>query len=179
MINLLPKEQKKALKHEYEIRLFSVICLAVAILGIFATILILPSYFFSNSKEVLVEKSLEDFNRDNPEIKVADLDKVYTDINSKLKTLDSSWPNDILIDETFKDLLSTVPKGITVTQFLYNENADGGKLFEIHGQASDREVLQSFKTVLEQDARFKDIVLPISNFVKKTNIDFVLSFALK
>lgn len=179
MLNLLPKEQKKILKHEYEIRLLSVIFIMVTILGIFATLLILPSYFFSSSKETLVEKSLEDFNRNNPETKVDDLNKINADINSKLKVLDTKWPNDILVDETFKDLLSLVPKGITLTQFLYNENSDNNKVFEIHGQASSREVLQDFKTILENDTRFKDLNLPISNFVKKSKIDFTLSFSVK
>ena len=179
MINLLPKQQKKELKHEYEIRLLSVIFIMIAILGIVATALVLPSYFFSKSKETLVEKNLETFNKENPLVKVEDLNKINTDINSKIKVLDSKWSNDPDMDVTFKNFLSLTPEGISISQILFNENADKNKSFEIHGQASDREVLQNFKTILEKDEKFKNVDLPISNFVKKTKIDFTLSFSLQ
>ncbi len=179
MINILPKEQKKDLKYEYHMRLFSVIFIMLAILGIFATILIIPSYFFSKSKEVLIEKKLEDFNKNNPEIKVGDLNKITLDVNTKLKTLDNTWPNDLDTYDTFNQVLSTIPSGITITQFLYNEENEGTTALQINGNATSREVLQNFKTTLQSNTKFSDVNLPISDFVKKSDINFSISFSVK
>jgi len=179
MINILPEEQKKIIRHEYWGRFLSLMAIMVAFLGLIAIILILPSYFFSRSKESFVENRLEAFNRENPDIKIEDnIDTIGQDINAKAKILDEKWKGNTYFNETLKILLNVIPPRIKVSQLLYSERTDNVAVFEVHGQASNREVLKDFKTALENNPHFGDVNLPVSNFVQKSNIDFTISFSL-
>ena len=64
---------------------------------------------------------------------------------------------------------------IKITQILYQNDGTNGKKITLTGIASSREVLLLFRQALEDSSSFKDVVLPISNFVKGSNIDFSLS----
>jgi len=178
MINILPEKQKKLIRHEYWMRLLSMIMIMFIFLSIFATILILPLYFFSIAKEKFLEKKLEVFDNENSGIKIEDMSKVTEDINKKTKILDTKWKENIFVSDILKIILTVVPEKIKILQITYNENLDGVIIFKIYGKADDRAVLKDFKIILENEGHFKDVNLPVSNFVKKTNIDFSVSFSL-
>ncbi|NIR48449.1 PilN domain-containing protein, partial [candidate division KSB1 bacterium] len=54
------------------------------------------------------------------------------------------------------------------------KGADGVRV-SINGTARDRAALSAFARELENEPRFANIDLPISNFVKETDIDFSLT----
>jgi hypothetical protein len=65
---------------------------------------------------------------------------------------------------------------IKITQILYdNTVAKGDKKVNIQGTAPSRERLLIFRQALEGNPAFKKVDLPISNFVKGSNIQFSLS----
>jgi len=179
MINILPKQQKKALLHEYRIRFISVAFLMISFLGFIATALMIPSYLYSKSKKVLIEKKIEDFNLANPEIAASNTNEIISDINLKLQTLNVMWSNSIYINKTIGDVFDLLPSGISATRFSYDEKTDGSIFFEIHGKAQNRVVLRDFKTIMEKNENFSNVDLPISNFVKKSDIDYIITFTLK
>jgi len=64
---------------------------------------------------------------------------------------------------------------IKITDISYENDSLNGKKISIQGTAPSREVLLSFRQAFENDNTFKQVDLPISNFVKGSNIQFYLS----
>jgi hypothetical protein len=180
IINVIPEEEKKILKKMYWIRFSSVAFSFLAILLTTASLLFLPSYFFSISKANLATSRLEAFNKANPEISTNNLDKTIADINSKLgllSTKDSTYiPSEIIL----KNLISNLPNGITLNQINYSEEISNNlRTINIIGKASDRAALRNFKSTLDNNPIVALTDLPISNFIGKTNISFTILVTLK
>ncbi|MDE2030738.1 MAG: pilus assembly protein PilM [Patescibacteria group bacterium] len=178
MMNVLPDNEKKWLRREYWMRFASVLFYFLALSGVIATFLLFPLYFFSVSKLNIATSKLEAFNAANPQIATQDLNKSINDINSKLNLLSSKEPSSSASDIILKDLLSNLPKGITIFQILYNETANEKEL-EIHGKAADRVTLRDFKSSLDNNPHIAKTDLPISSFLEKSNIDFTISITMK
>ncbi|MEA3399417.1 MAG: hypothetical protein U9R00_02815 [Patescibacteria group bacterium] len=178
MINILPKRQKNKVRHEYRMRLLTAIFGMIIILSLFATLLLIPVYVSSNYKENLTERKLENFNKNNFEIEIEDISGIVNEVNNNLIVLNTKEKNDYYLHEVLESILSLSPKGIKMLQILYNERSDDSVAIEVYGEAKDRDTLQDFKNTIEQHGRFKNIDLPISNFVDKKDIDFSISFSL-
>ena len=164
----------------YWIRLSTVAFSFLSILLVSASLLFLPSYFFSISKSNLATSRLEAFNKANPEISTNNLDKTIADINSKLtilSTKDSQYiPSEILFNNIFRNL----PDGIKLNQINYSEEASNNiRTINIIGKASDRAALRNFKSSLDNNPNVALTDLPISNFIEKTNISFTILVTLK
>jgi len=63
---------------------------------------------------------------------------------------------------------------IKITQISYQNDTRGRKI-GVTGTAPSREVLLFFRLALESSPAFKSVDLPISNFVKGSNIQFYLN----
>jgi type IV pilus assembly protein PilM len=179
MINVLPEGEKKALRKEYWMRYVSVTLSLFALTAAFATLLLFPSYYFSKSKTLVAENRLEAFNRANPEIASHNLDAILADTNSKLALLASTRLDSPVSDVILSDIVALRPKGIVLSQILYNEPTDKVKAIEIRGTASDRATLRTFKSSLDANPHFSLVTLPISNFLEPSNIHFSISITVK
>ena len=149
-----------------------------ALVGVLAIALLSPSYFFSKSQSDLAESKLMEFNTANPEIATSDLDASINDINSKLMLLSERTSTDVS-EKVIGVILASRPKGITFNQILYNEKSAGVRTVEIYGTAADRTVLRNFKSVLDSNADFSKVNLPISNFIERSDINFTVSIMMK
>jgi len=49
----------------------------------------------------------------------------------------------------------------------------------LHGIASNRAVLGDFDSILKDNPDYKQVNLPISDYIKKTNLNFTISIVLK
>ncbi len=179
MINVLPDGEKKKLRHEYRIRLASILFSFLALSGAIAIFLVLPSYFFSVSKSNIATARLEAFNRANPEIATSDIDKSVADINAKLALLSAQKQHAPVTEVVLKDFTSNLPAGIALGHILYDESPTGSRIVEIHGTAADRTTLRNFKSSLDANPDFASVNLPISDFIEKTNIAFTISITMK
>ncbi len=180
MINVLPSKEKNNLRRTYWLRFASMCFSFLALSTVVAILLVLPSYFFSISKLNIATQRLEAFNIANPEITTADIDKTIKDINSKLALLLSEKPvSPSVSDVILKNFVTNLPKGITVSQMLYNEDAQGKRAIKIDGTAIDRITLRNFKTSLDNNPLFASVIIPISNFIQPSNISFTISIIMK
>lgn len=177
MINVIPEEDKKKLRREYWTRFTSILISFMALSSVVAIALVFPSYFFSISRANIANERLEAFNIANPEITTDDLSKSITNINNKLMLLTSKKPQLPMSDFLLKDIILNIPKEVTLSQIIYNEGTI--KTFEIHGKASDRMVLRTLKTNLDNDPNILEANLPISDFLEKSNINFTISIKMK
>lgn len=178
VINVLPEDEKKSIRSEYLTRLMTVFLNLCIYVGILAVLLLIPSYLLSVSKEDMAEKELQEFNLSNPEVTTVNIDNSIKEINSKLSFLTKMDLNPEITNKVFGWILENKPKGINFSQMLYNRRTDGALVLEIHGVAQDRVTLRDFKTILDSNPNYKEVNLPISNFLEKTNLSFTISIVI-
>lgn len=179
IINVLPIEEKKEIRSQYLIRLMTIFFNVLSLFGVFAILLLIPSYSLSVYKEDLAEKKLEEFNTENPLISTINIDKTINEINSKLLFLSNKDLKPDTFDKVFGFLLNNKPSGITFSQILYNKRTDGSLLLEVHGIAINRSILRDFKNTLDSNKNYNEVVLPISNFLEKNDLNFTISIVIK
>jgi type IV pilus assembly protein PilM len=179
VINVLPDGEKKLLRKEYWMRLGTMTLSLIALAGVMATLLALPSYFFSISKLNLSTSRLEAFNNANPEIATNDLDTAIADTNAKLVLLSSKKTSREVSNTLEQDLFANKPKGITLSQILYKESTPDTKVLELHGKAINRSTLRDYKSQLDANPDFKKVDLPISDYLEPVDINFTISILMK
>jgi hypothetical protein len=176
VINLIPKEEKKKMTVDFYYRLAVLFLMMLDFCILVVSISILPSYFISSMKNALVDAKLETQKREPLPLFDQQTLAVIKDINSKLDLVENSERNKFLPSLKVIDaiLLKKRPD-IKITQILYENNGVQGKKISLTGTAPSREVLLLFRQALEDSPTLKNIDLPISNFVKGSNIQFSLS----
>lgn len=179
IINVLPLQEKKALKREYWMRFSTMILNLFTVTIVIAVLLVLPLYSFSKSKADLADSRLETFNINNPEIATDSIDLKIRDINSSLAMLDAKKTNKVVSEEITANIIDILPKGITLSNIAYNELENNIKNIEIRGRASDRTTLRNFKSELDSIQKFTSVTLPISDFLQANNIEFSISITME
>jgi type IV pilus assembly protein PilM len=179
VINVLPKEEKLILSKEYWKRItVSFLVMSSFIVAIFI-ILLLPSYFFTLSKEAILENKLEAFNFSNKDLPSQNLDLTINDINTKLNLLAGTSAKYSIVDDIMGGIISSKPAGITFSQLLFNQTKNNLLTLEIQGNAADRTALRNFKSIIDSNPKVASANLPISNFLEKSNINFTISIVMK
>ena len=136
----------------------------------------LPSYFISLEKEKLAELKMEIQKQEPLPLLGEQALSVVTDINKKLKLVEDSEKNKFLLSiKVINAIILQKTPSIKITQISYENDVVNGKKISINGIASSRETLLLFSQILKNNPNFKNVNLPISNFVKGSNIQFYLS----
>lgn len=178
-INILPIIQKRHIRKEYWMRFSTILFNLIALIVIFSIVLLSPSYFFSKTKEAMVKESLESFNRENGELIANDIDKIADNINSKLNILDKNKSSYQVSDEVIDDILLNKVEGISFNQILFDRQKLDHTMLEIRGIATSRDTLRNFKMILDDNPKYLEVNLPVSNFLEKTDLNFLISIKLK
>ena len=176
MINLIPNEQKKRMKRGFYYRLVVVFLIMFLVIVLLSTLAILPSYFLSFSENTLINQKLE--VQKNELVPVGDQKILVAvgDLDSKLNLIENRQSVRFVVSEKIINplILNKMP-GIRITSIFYENDPTLGKKVRIGGTAPSREILLLFRRAIEDDALFKQVDLPISNFVKGSNIEFSLN----
>lgn len=176
MINLIPKEEKKKMTADFYFRITVLFLITLSFCLLIASISILPAYFFSSMKNVLANTKLEIQKLEPITLSGEQSLLVVKDINKKLDLVESAEKNKFLPSvKVINSILLKKRPDVKITQILYENDATKGKKISITGTAPSREVLLLFRRSLEDSSNFKSIDLPISNFVKGSNIQFYLN----
>lgn len=178
VINVLPEEEKSLINREYWKR-FSITLafLCSIVMGVFV-LLLLPSYFFSVAKQRITEHRLEAFNTDN-NITTQDLDSTIKNINNNLALLASVKTRYLLYNDVLSIILSNKPQGIYFSQILFNQRKDKTLVLEVHGKAKDRVTLKNFKSIIDSNPKIASSNLPMSNFLDKSDLNFLITIVMK
>lgn len=176
MINLIPKEEQKRMRKNFYFRLLSVFFIMFGFSFIFGVFAMAPAYFLIYFKEDVINSSLlAQQNEKIPEVTLKALEDVK-DLNNKLDILDRGEKNKFLISErVINEIILQKMPDIKINQIFYENTPAGGKKITIRGIAPSRERLLLFRLALENDTSFKKVDLPISNFVKGSNIQFFIN----
>jgi len=176
MINLIPNQEKKEMVKGFYYRLVVLFLIITSVFFLIALVAILPSYFFSSSKDEIANMKLE--MQKNQPVPLPDQQTVAVikDVNNKLSLVENSENNKFIVSQkVINEILLKKISNVKITDISYENDLIQGKKISIQGEAPSREVLLLFRQALEDDPAFKQVDLPISNFVKGSNIQFYLS----
>ncbi len=175
MINLIPKEEKKKMTRVfyYKLALLTFFTLDFCVLVI--TVCAIPSYLFSFVQDKGANAKLEAQKNQPLPLFNQEALKVVEGINSKLQLVEKAEKSKFVVSEKVVNaILRRKRADIKLTQIFYQDDPALGRKISITGTATSRETLLLFRQALEDDPLFKNVDLPISNFVKGTNIEFSL-----
>ena len=175
MINLIPNEEKKKMSKDFYLRLITMFFVMLSVSLLIASILILPSYFFSSIEEDVIDTKIKSQEKS---ISLPDPNTlmIIKDLENKLNSVENYEKNKYVFStKVINEIILKKIPNIKITEIFYQNDPQTGKKISISGKASSREVLLSFRRALEDDAAFSKIDLPISNFVKGSVIKFYLS----
>ncbi|MFA5999627.1 MAG: hypothetical protein WC783_01445 [Candidatus Paceibacterota bacterium] len=176
MINLIPNEEKKIKVKDFYFRFFVLSILAIAVSFCVASIVLIPSYYVSSIKKDLITEKLFTL-KNTPSPNAQETNSTLNLFNAQLSLVENAQKDKFIITEKVVNeiILKKMPD-IRITGISYEKNSEiGGKIVNVRGIARSRERLLLFRNILEGDTLFKKIDLPISNFVKGSNISFSIS----
>lgn len=177
MINLLPEIEKKKLKKIHQMKVAVLSMYMLALVGISLAVFLLPTFVLSESKEQTLVDKLAALKKNSENDKSDTLDKVIDDINSKLKVFPEQGEF-VFSQDVLGEVLSKKTEDISITSVTYTVSDKDLKI-SVVGQAKDRESLLAFERDLSSVPQFIGIQLPISNFLKNNNIDFIIEGTFK
>ena len=176
MINLIPNQEKKRMIKGFYYRLVVLFLVMLSVSFLVATCVLLPSFFFSNYQSNFASQKLELQKSKPVPLFNQETSVVIKDLNDKLNLIENAQKNKFSISEkVIRTILSKKVSSIEINQISYENKLSSSKKISIRGTAPSREVLLLFRKALEEDTSFKSVDLPISNFIKGSNIQFYLS----
>ncbi|MFA5934139.1 MAG: PilN domain-containing protein [Candidatus Paceibacterota bacterium] len=177
MINLLPTQYKKVVRSEYIYRLSIVVFLSIFLLGILASVFLMPSYLISSMKYQVVNERFT-LIKNNENFSVAtNLNESIKAINKKLSIF-SGAESLIVSRDIIDSILTNVTPAIKLTRIAYTKQNQKNSYLELAGTALDRESLLAFTKALEKESHFTKVDLPISNLVKAKDGDFHITISI-
>ena len=176
MINLIPNQEKKKKVKDFYFRLTVVFFTILGFSFLIGSIAILPSYFLSYVKKNLNDTKLEIQKQESvPPVDQENL-TIVQDLDSKLNVVENADKNGHVVSrEVISEIVLQKMSDISITQITYENTSPGNQKISIRGTAPNRERLLLFRQALEDNTAFEKVDLPISNFVKESNIEFYLS----
>lgn len=176
MINLIPKKEKQKIIIGFYYRLMILFLFTIDFCIFVLAACLLPSYFISLQKNVSVNLKLEAQAREPLPLVDEQSLAVIKDVNKKLDLVDKAEKNKFLPSlQVISAVLLKKGANIKITQIAYENDPVKGKKIHLTGTAPSREVLLLFRRALEASPDFKAVDLPISSFVKGSNIQFFLN----
>jgi len=176
MINLIPNEEKKKKVKDFYFRLAVVVITLLGCVMTIGSVSILPAYFLSSVKKNLYDTKLATEKQEIVALFDQDTLDIVNDLKNKLNLVENSVLDKYIVSkQVINGILLKKTSDIKITGIGYDNNPAKGKIINLTGTAGSRERLLLFKKALEDDTLFKKVDLPISNFVKGTNISFSMT----
>ncbi len=175
MINLIPNQEKKKMAKDFYFRLVVMFFVVFGVCLLVALVSFLPSYVASKQKKDLAATKLALQKATPPPLVDESTANSIADFNGKLSKIENAQKNTYVVSQKVisQVIVDKIP-GITINGITYTAKADNTRSIHLSGGATSRERLLLFRQALEDDASFKMVDLPISNFVKGSNISFSL-----
>jgi len=170
MIRFLPETNKKEIKIEYFSRVLVFALVFLFSLSIISIFLVFPSYIISFYRDISIEgqsKTIQSTKTDTSE------QENIVKITNELVTLISQF-EDKAPSVPMSNILDKQNKDIKIVEISYSKENNGFR-FVIKGTALTREGLLSFVKDLKSDKKLSGVNLPVSDFVKSSDINFSLT----
>lgn len=176
MINLIPNEEKKIKLKDFYFRLTVVFFAVLGFSILIACVAIFPAYFFSLEKKNFVNNKLDLEKKALIPLPDSAAIALMEDLNFKLSLVEKIQVDKYLVSEKIiNEIILKKMLDIKIDSISYQNDLVKGKSVKVNGTASSRERLLLFRKSLEDNVLFKKVDLPVSNFVKGSNIQFYLN----
>jgi hypothetical protein len=172
MFNVLPDIFKKEIKSEYYLRRIIVSLLFVIFIQVAFLVFIFPSWLvsFYHQKEVSTEMNSQKSNAASKNIN--NILQTISLTNQNLGTIDHSFGYSSFLP-IIEKIISDKTPAIALTEFVYNNSGATTTVpMTVSGIAKTREDLVGFVKTLDSENIFSNVVSPISDLAKDTNISF-------
>jgi Tfp pilus assembly protein PilN len=176
-MNLLPQQQKRAIRVEFWLRAATVGLICVAITGVVGLALQAPSYFLVVAKERSAQEQLAALEK-RDETGGVGISKTLRTTKEKLEVLErsstSTWSG---VAET---MLEQKPDDVSVRELSFSreQRADQRERvsrLNISGIAADRRTLRSFVSQLREVEQFGEVTLPVRDLASDSNLEFSIT----
>ncbi|OHA82740.1 MAG: hypothetical protein A3B07_01315 [Candidatus Yonathbacteria bacterium RIFCSPLOWO2_01_FULL_43_27] len=178
-VNLLPSEEKKKNRKRYLLRLGTTGAYVAVFLMIASLALLMPSYIMARSKKSIAETRIENTTGMSAEERARvekETELSIKELNKKLETfsVDTKATQSVIPpSQTINKILGLKGTTIKVQGIVYEKTPDRER-FVITGKSAHRDDLARFVDVLKKDLYFTKVELPLSSYVKSTDISFSL-----
>ncbi len=174
MIKFLPEKNKKEIKIEYFSRVVVLVLIFLVFLGVFGVFSLFPGYIISYYRDISIAEQSKSAQLNKVDVSVQEKTvKTTNELISFLTQLEDKKPSVPMFN-----ILAKVNSYIRITQISYTKDKDGFK-FIVKGTAKTREGLITFIRDLKADKNLSGVSLPVSDFVKSSDIDFSLNILSK
>jgi len=174
-LNLISAEQRIHLEQKRSHLLFEKLFISIFLLiFIISLSLGVGKYLLNNNYNQLVSE--------NGNQRVSSFNQDIKELNTKLKLINKIQSDYNPVAEKVDFLIKIVPANIFLTNLKIEKKEEDKNyywLISLNGRAKTRKDLLDLKTNLNQTNGFSEVDFPISNLLKKENIDFQLMAKLK
>lgn len=172
MINLLPLEEKKKIRTEYHFRLGVLVALSIALLLLANLILLSPVYLLTLSKyQFASEKFIKLESEQGRTEQEKEINAQINEVNKRTALFLKEDKGSAVFSEIVIKIIETKGTAIKI-QNIFFETSPGRERFVISGRSDDRDNLASFVENLKRDSFFTTVDIPISSYIKSTDIAF-------
>jgi hypothetical protein len=173
-LDLLPKERKAELRRKKIFRkILSEEFLFLVPSALLIVILLNVFYILSIKRDMsIAAKTMIESEDEYKELN--SYEEKFKQINENSTKLLKIQAGHLYWAEIFKKLSGSMPEGISIADFSTRDY----NVF-LTGKVDNRDTLLKFKGILEEDACFDEVNVPLSNLVVKEDIDFQMDFLIK
>jgi len=189
MINLLPPNEKQELKlQEVQIKISVVFAYFLCCLAFLILVFFLLDYYIV-LKTVEFDSAVLAKTKELESYEFQDFKETTTKVNQKLAMIQLFQQDEILISPFFEEIVSLAEQGISFTSVTLTKGTrlvqteDPDKVIKevyaavnLVGIAETREVLYSFKKILENQKHFSEVYFSPDSWTKSKNADFSVNF---
>ncbi len=179
MSNLLPVAQKKSILGMYRKRFVSIGLLTLSALLVAAALLTLPSFLFLKSSEIVLTAKRDTLASYETSTIARTLTTTITDVNSRLSVFPASETSSPLISDFMNPVLLAKTDAVHLTDFSYTKGTTPNTAtIKVTGTADSRVALLAFTDKLKSVGSFSNVNVPITNFIKDSDVPFTISATL-
>lgn len=172
--NLLPKKIQQDAFYRNKNHLIIKYALLLTILMLILSVFLFFILLFTNSKNKTFEQELQILQENSEIIKIKKIEKEIDQFNKELMS-NINPVNETILSKTLIELSEITPYEISLNNLINLSGED----WVLLGEAKNRNDLISFEKSLKNSKLFDNIISPLSNFSKNTNLDFKINFTLK
>lgn len=180
LVNLLPLLSQKNIKKILFLRLATLFIFSIAMAFVVGSMLLIPTYIIGKEQlnNFQSKADLQDKTTLNQEEEKAKKDSEK--IISKIKAFDNLKENHSFVTEIINPLIDISKEKVSISSLLYEEIQGANKTnITITGKAPSRQILSQFHQDLNKSTFFERVNLPISNYVKGKDIEYMIQGFIK
>lgn len=178
MINLLPSQEKEALKKEEQFKVILILGIVVlASLVSFSLILSSINIFLYGelkSQEIIYAQREKELK--NPQIQAFQAN--LADFNEKVSQLNSFYQDQVAFTEILEKISGIIPLEISPLSLSLSLEEETIKC-SLSGFSPDRDILVQFKNTLGKEESFTEIYFPPTCWTKPKDINFTINFNIE